>query len=124
MSMLQPQLTFIVARFAPFIEASGNYDGAHVILKADTVFNGENKTWTVVQGGGVQGTTTGPVTQIRIFGDKCLDVPNGNDSDGQRLQIWTCYEGNTNQLWAVNGDETITWAGHNKYAQPNLIISN
>lgn len=68
-----------------------------------------------MQGGGLEPDQTGPVTQIRIFGDKCLDVTDGNDSNGQKLQIWTCYDGNTNQLWTVNGDSTIRWAGHNKY---------
>ncbi|KAG8807371.1 hypothetical protein FRC17_004494 [Serendipita sp. 399] len=109
--------TFMVnTRFAPCLQAAGNYDGAPVNVATCGNFNGPEKTWTVVKGGGVEGTTpnNGPITQIRVFGDKCLDVPNGNNVNGNKLQIWTCYDGNQNQLWRVNGDARITWANHNK----------
>jgi hypothetical protein len=36
---------------------------------------------------------------LKIFGNKCLDVPNGDDKDGTRLQIRTCGNGDTNQQW-------------------------
>jgi hypothetical protein len=85
-----------------------------VVIANCGTFNGTNEEWTVVQGGGIEGTgDPGPVTQIRIFDDKCLDVPNGLDQNGVKLQIWTCYDGNTNQLWQF-GDEGIKWSSHNK----------
>jgi hypothetical protein len=35
--------------------------------------------------------------------NKCIDVPNGNFADGQRLAVWDCHDG-TNQKWEfVNG---------------------
>ncbi|KIM33491.1 carbohydrate-binding module family 13 protein [Serendipita vermifera MAFF 305830] len=107
--------TFIVnPRFAPCLQAQGNYNGAPVIIGDCGDWHGANEEWTVVQGGGVEGSgDPGPVTQIRIFGDKCLDVPNGSDYNGNKLQIWTCYDGNANQLWQV-GDNGIRWASHNK----------
>ena len=46
---------------------------------------------------------------------QCLDVTNGVNEDGTKLQIWTCIAGNTNQMWNANADGTYTWAGTNKY---------
>ncbi|PVF97136.1 hypothetical protein CPB86DRAFT_786120 [Serendipita vermifera] len=47
--------------------------------------------------------------------DRCLDVPSGNDVDGNKLQIWTCGAGNLNQKWTFPaGPERIQWANHNK----------
>jgi Ricin-type beta-trefoil lectin domain len=104
-----------LARFAPCLQAQGDYDGAPVVLATCGNFNGADKEWNVIEGGAAEASgNPGPVTQIRLFGDKCLDVPNGNDSDGVKLQIWTCYDGNPNQLWQVNSDDTISWAYHAK----------
>ncbi|KAL0066350.1 hypothetical protein AAF712_006609 [Marasmius tenuissimus] len=52
--------------------------------------------------------------QLKVNGDKCLDVQNGRNADGTKLQVWTCTNGNTNQLWTPNGDGTFQWAGTNK----------
>jgi len=57
---------------------------------------------------------TGPAGQIQIFGNKCLDNTNGVNADGNLLQIWTCTAGDTNQLWNVNADSTITLSATNK----------
>ena len=44
----------------------------------------------------------GTVGQIKTFdGTKCLDVPNGNATNGNTLQVWDCSEGNINQLWSI-----------------------
>ncbi|GMK53992.1 hypothetical protein CspeluHIS016_0105780 [Cutaneotrichosporon spelunceum] len=32
----------------------------------------------------------------------CLDMTDGNKSNGQRVQIWQCGTGNTNQVWTTN----------------------
>jgi hypothetical protein len=55
---------------------------------------------------------------ISIFGGtKCLDVKDGVDASGTRLQIWACGSGNRNQMWVegIEGDESpglhIQWAG-------------
>ncbi|KAL0063873.1 hypothetical protein AAF712_009227 [Marasmius tenuissimus] len=62
---------------------------------------------------------SGSTGQIKTFnGQKCLDVRGGDPSNGNLLQVWSCSEGNTNQLWniggAVDGQWLITWAGRNK----------
>jgi hypothetical protein len=38
-----------------------------------------------------------------------LDVPNGSTQWGKKMQIYTCYKGNTNQLFTVTGDKRIAW---------------
>ncbi|KAJ8079334.1 hypothetical protein PM082_021836 [Marasmius tenuissimus] len=55
-----------------------------------------------------------PPQPLKIFGDKCLDVKDGVNADGAKLQIWTWVDGNTNQLWISATDFTFQWAGTNK----------
>ncbi|MEU8007356.1 ricin-type beta-trefoil lectin domain protein [Catellatospora sp. NPDC049111] len=53
-------------------------------------------------------TTGGGGSTSRIIGwqDKCIDVPNSNFVDGQRLQLWDC-NGTNAQNWTFPGDGTI-----------------
>ncbi|KAJ7669237.1 ricin B lectin domain-containing protein [Mycena polygramma] len=51
----------------------------------------------------------------------CWDVTNGANTNGAKLQAWTCANGNTNQRFThVGGDlayfpnDKFTWAGKNK----------
>ncbi|KAJ7584003.1 ricin B lectin domain-containing protein [Mycena floridula] len=111
--------TFITnPRFAPCLAATSNADGAAVVIQNCGTRNTSNIEWNVIKGGAVESPTgspdPGPVTPITLFGSKCLDVPNGVNADGVKLQIWTCGTGNKNQLWQVNGDGSISWAGSNK----------
>jgi hypothetical protein len=53
---------------------------------------------------------------------KCLDVPDGKDADGTKLHIWTCVDGNTNQMWEFASDNTIRWVGHNKYVSAIYLV--
>ncbi|KAG7087961.1 hypothetical protein E1B28_012002 [Marasmius oreades] len=81
--------------------ASVNADGARVALArcVDTAstFPGGNYTWVLPSPG-----TTG---QIKTFdGTKCLDVRAGDGSNGNTLQVWSCSEGNINQLWNIDID--------------------
>lgn len=64
------------------------------------------------------GEISGPPGQFRLFGDKCLDVTDGVDNDGTKLQIWKCGDdSNPNQQFQlVPNSNSIVWAGHNKYA--------
>ncbi|KAJ7214166.1 ricin B lectin domain-containing protein [Mycena haematopus] len=92
------------------ITAESNEDGAEVVLancEFKSAFPNGNITWTVA---------TPPLTgSIVTFGNKCLDVPNGSNENGVKLQIWTCTAGNTNQIWTVhNGDSHIEWNGTGK----------
>ncbi|KAF9263023.1 ricin B-like lectin [Marasmius fiardii PR-910] len=72
-------------------------------------FPSGNSTWTVPFPVG----TSGP---IRTFSDtKCLDVRDGDTSNGNSVQIYDCFEGNTNQLWTINSQtHMISWVGQNK----------
>ncbi|KAJ7644785.1 ricin B lectin domain-containing protein [Roridomyces roridus] len=96
------------------LTASSNADGAPVIISS--CLAGEaataSNTWVATAGVGKVGT-------LQIFGDKCLDVTNGVDADGTKLQIWTCGSGNPNQQWVSagqggQGTPQIVWAGNNK----------
>lgn len=53
-------------------------------------------------------TTGGGGSTSRIIGwqNKCIDVPNSNGVDGQRLQLWDC-NGTNAQNWTFPGDGTI-----------------
>ncbi|MGX7826158.1 ricin-type beta-trefoil lectin domain protein [Actinokineospora sp. 24-640] len=57
---------------------------------------------------GLQLTTVGGGGTSRIIGwqDKCIDVPNSNGVEGQRLQLWDC-NGTNAQNWTFPGDGTI-----------------
>ncbi|PVF90931.1 hypothetical protein CPB86DRAFT_720370, partial [Serendipita vermifera] len=92
------------------LKAEGDYNGAPVSVVNCTAAEPSN-TWTISRDD-IFGVGTS--TPFKVFGDKCLDVTEGNDADGTRLQIWTCYEGNTNQLWQINPGYYIKWADHNK----------
>ncbi|KAF9264575.1 ricin B-like lectin [Marasmius fiardii PR-910] len=65
----------------------------------------------------------GTTGQIRgSDGTLCLDVRDGDPTNGNQLQVWSCVDGNTNQLWRVDGPGpdaslSISWAGQNKCVQ-------
>ncbi|KAF7291375.1 hypothetical protein MIND_01282000 [Mycena indigotica] len=90
------------------LTATKNADGAAVVVQPCGNNATQLNSWLVPNGAGAEG-------QIRIFGDKCLDVKDGINADGAKLQIWTCSAGNTNQLWVPGGYEIpIAWSGKNK----------
>ncbi|KAG7087996.1 hypothetical protein E1B28_012035 [Marasmius oreades] len=94
--------------------AAQNADGASVSLTtcANPMGTFPNGNWTWVL------PAIGFTGQIKTFdGTKCLDATGGDSSNGNLLQIWSCSEGNTNQLWNVDGPEAsrvISWAGQSK----------
>ncbi|KAL0067205.1 hypothetical protein AAF712_005775 [Marasmius tenuissimus] len=51
---------------------------------------------------------------IKLFGTKCLDVKDGANADGTKLQMYDCFNQAPNQQWVVNTDTTFQWAGTNK----------
>ncbi|KAJ7735980.1 ricin B lectin domain-containing protein [Mycena metata] len=51
---------------------------------------------------------------IKVFGDKCIDVVNGVNADGTKLQIWTCDSTNANQQWTSVSDFTLRWGSTDK----------
>jgi hypothetical protein len=85
--------------------ATSNADGAAVQITRCVPFGGvgaANQAWTVTGG------------TLRIFGDKCLDDTNGVTTNGEKMQIFTCFAGNTNQKWAPTSAGSISLAGTNK----------
>ncbi|KAJ7054559.1 ricin B lectin domain-containing protein [Mycena amicta] len=50
--------------------------------------------------------------QIKVFGNKCIDVTNGVNAAGTLLQIWDCSStGNPNQQWISVTDNSFRWNG-------------
>ncbi|KAF7333729.1 hypothetical protein MVEN_02329300 [Mycena venus] len=87
--------------------AVSNVDGAAVVL-GDC--NSANAQWTLPKGANNAGI-------LQIFGDKCLDVTNGDTTNGNKLQIWTCATGNTNQLFVPNNNGAggvVQWSDTSK----------
>ena len=99
------------------ITATSNTDGAPVVLDVcvndpGRLFPDGDQFWTTAKD-----PLSGP---FKVFDDtKCLDVPNGDGSNGNKLQIWSCVDGSKNQQFKIPpGQETITWFGENKCLQP------
>ncbi|KAJ7858979.1 ricin B lectin domain-containing protein [Mycena leptocephala] len=88
------------------LTATSNADGAPVVIKNCGTNATSLNSWVVPKGSGAVGT-------LQIFGDKCLDVTGGANTDGTKLQIWTCAAGNTNQMW-IPFLGSLAWSGKNK----------
>jgi hypothetical protein len=69
---------------------AANVNGAQVVLADCT--GGSSQEWTF--------TGKGTVT---LYGTKCLDVTNGVNSNGNKLQVWDCGTNNPNQQWFYEG---------------------
>ncbi|KAK1231207.1 hypothetical protein PQX77_005677 [Marasmius sp. AFHP31] len=96
------------------ISASDNFDGAPVVLHNCNFEDVSKHSWTVTPYISGRHPENSPPATMKIFGDKCLDVKDGINADGAKLQLWTCSPGNTNQLWISRTDNTWNWAGTNK----------
>jgi Glycosyl hydrolase family 62/Ricin-type beta-trefoil lectin domain len=58
--------------------------------------------------GPAQAATSGAVRGVGS--GRCLDVPNGSQTNGTYLQIWDC-SGGTNQQWTLTDGNQLTWNG-------------
>ncbi|KAK1231208.1 hypothetical protein PQX77_005678 [Marasmius sp. AFHP31] len=96
------------------IAASDNADGAPVVIHDCNNEDVSKHSWSVLPWSPSRQPTNGIPAPVKIFGDKCLDVKDGVNADGAKLQLWTCSPGNTNQLWISVTDNTWNWAGTNK----------
>ncbi|KAK7055577.1 ricin B lectin domain-containing protein [Favolaschia claudopus] len=99
------------------VAVADNEAGSPLIIHNCNTENLQNQDWEVsffipTQEDG-PARNVGP-QQIKIFGDKCIDVTNGANADGTKLQIWDCVEGSTNQQWISVTDATFQWSGTNK----------
>ncbi|GAA2364516.1 lipase [Catellatospora methionotrophica] len=63
---------------------------------------GNNQRWTRTSAG-----------ELRIYGDRCLDVNGNGTADGTKIQVWPC-NGTAAQKFTFNTDGTIVGAGSGK----------
>lgn len=77
-----------------------------VLAQESLVHHGDPRSAGMILTPFVGGGGPDPVAKTRIISNwhnKCIDVPNWNFADGQRLIVWDCTDG-TNQKWEfVNG---------------------
>lgn len=92
--LIQPGITSTLC-----LTAKSDTDGA--IVTTETCTGSANQKWTFSGG------------SMHVFSNKCLDVTNGNATNGNKLQIWTCGSGNQNQQFYYNfWNNQLSW--HNK----------
>ncbi|KAJ7286761.1 ricin B lectin domain-containing protein, partial [Mycena rebaudengoi] len=92
------------------LSVAENADGQPLIIHdCNTQKDLKNQDWEAIWA--IRGDTT--PNPIKIFGDKCIDVPSGASADGTKLQIWTCT-GGPNQKFISTLDHKFKWAGSNK----------
>ncbi|KAF4613849.1 hypothetical protein D9613_008118 [Agrocybe pediades] len=90
---------------AKCLTATSNAVNAPVTLTTCSNPPNASQKWTFANG------------QIKVFGNKCLQVPNGTNQDGVKLQIATCNgsKGTGAQAFEYSvWSNTITWSGTNK----------
>ncbi|KAJ7836696.1 ricin B lectin domain-containing protein [Mycena olivaceomarginata] len=92
------------------IAVADNADGEPLTIHNCNTENLANQDWDVAF---YTRQLAGP-QQIKIFGDKCIDVKGGVNADGTKLQIWSCVQGSKNQQWISLTDSTFQWSGTNK----------
>lgn len=46
-------------------------------------------------------------TGLMLFDSKCIDVIDGQNVNGTKLQLWDCFSTNDNQKWAFKGGELV-----------------
>ena len=83
--------------------AESDTNGAPVTLQK-CVVGSPNQAWLFTANspfrpGGSR--PSGGVGVAQVFGDKCLDVKDGVDAVGTRLQVYSCFTGNKNQMWQL-----------------------
>ncbi|KAK1227170.1 hypothetical protein PQX77_009804 [Marasmius sp. AFHP31] len=91
------------------LTAFTNTLNAPVVIWDCNLITEQNWTYTPA------GTTNSVGQPIKLFsGSKCLDVKDGVNADGTKLQIYDCFNQAPNQQWVANTDTTFQWAGTNK----------
>ncbi|KAG8799927.1 hypothetical protein FRC16_004099, partial [Serendipita sp. 398] len=92
---------------------NGNANGSPVVIADCT--GGAEQLFTFQNG------------QVTMYGGKmCLDVTDGVNADGTKLQIWQCYAGAPNQAWYYNfWDNSLSWTNKGKCLDlTNWSLSN
>ncbi|KAI5120318.1 hypothetical protein M0805_000378 [Coniferiporia weirii] len=83
------------------LTAANNTNGAQVSIQPCT--GAESQQWTF-EGG-----------SVKLYSNaKCLDVTNGADADGTKLQIWDCSANDANQQFYYTTDYRLAWTNMGK----------
>jgi lysophospholipase L1-like esterase len=85
--------------------SGGNADGAQALIW--DCHGGGNQQWTRTAAG-----------ELRIFGNRCLDVSGNGSADGTKIQAWTC-NGTAAQRFTTNTNGTVVGAGSGKCVDVN-----
>ncbi|KAJ7081191.1 ricin B lectin domain-containing protein [Mycena belliarum] len=101
--------TFYNAGIQGCIAVAENADGEAVTIHNCNTEDLALQDWTATFA--IRGDTS--PNPIKIVGNKCIDVKDGKNADGTKLQIWTC-SGGPNQQFVGRLDGSFQWAGSNK----------
>jgi hypothetical protein len=83
------------------LSAASDTDGA--IVTTETCTGANTQKWTFADGA------------LKTLTNKCLDVKDGNTTNGAKLQIWTCFSGSTNQQFYYNfWSNQLSWKDKGK----------
>ncbi|THH10117.1 hypothetical protein EW145_g1551 [Phellinidium pouzarii] len=83
------------------LTAQSNVNGASVSIQPCT--GADSQQWTF-EGG-----------SVKIFNKSmCLDVTGGANTDGTKLQIWSCADNSANQKFYYTSDYRLTWTNMGK----------
>ncbi|KAF7366825.1 hypothetical protein MSAN_00940800 [Mycena sanguinolenta] len=85
------------------LAAASLYDGAPVVIQDCGANATSLNSWEVSGGVGVLG-------QFGVNHQYCLDVTDGVDADGTKLQIWTCGPRDDTQQFTPTASSTIQWS--------------
>jgi len=77
------------------LTASSNANNAAVVVKPCD--SSASQAWTISGG------------TLVAYGNKCLDVTSGSTANGNKMQVYTCSTGNTNQQFSITADARIAW---------------
>ncbi|EAU85093.1 macrofage activating glycoprotein [Coprinopsis cinerea okayama7 len=80
------------------LTASALHDGAPVVISTCT--GAASQKWVFTGNNGL----------VQTANNMCLDVTDGVNADGTKLQVWTCSPGNPNQNWWYDKwSNTLSW---------------
>jgi len=77
------------------LTAASNANNAAVVVKPCD--GSASQSWTL------SGST------LVAYTNKCLDVTSGSTANGNKMQVYTCAAGNTNQQFSITADQRIAW---------------
>jgi hypothetical protein len=83
------------------LTAASNTNGA--IVTISTCTGADAQQWTFNGG------------SVKLFDStKCLDIVDGKNADGTKLQIWACDSTNKNQQFYYTNDNHLAWTDHGR----------